>query len=154
MKKLALALVLASSTALAKKPPASIDVAARAAAREKPLAVGPRATHQLLLAIAEHESRFRADIARCAVLGDRGRAHGTYQLHPEAFGSHTAAEVCGSDRLQARLALAALHAVIASAPELGVEGAVRGYASGNARRATPAAREILKLWRKRLARRR
>lgn len=154
MKRLIVVLVLASSAALAKKAPPAIDNAARAAARDKPLAVGPRATHQLLLAVAEHESRFRADIARCAILGDRGRAHGSYQLHPEAFGSHTAAEICGSDRLQAQLALAALHANFNLHPELGVEGAVRGYASGNSLRRTRAAAEILQLWRARLARRR
>ena len=154
VRTLALALVLLSTPALARKPPPEITAAALAAARARPLAGHTLDTRDLLLAIAEHESRFRPDIARCAVLGDHGRAHGTYQLHPEAFGDHSAAEVCASPRLQARLALFVLHAYLKLAPELGVEGAVRGYASGRPRQATSAAREIMALWRARRAARR
>lgn len=127
--------------------PLAFRKAAEAAAKENPLPPGKIATEKLLLAIARHESGFRSDVARCRVKGDGGKAHGAYQIHPEGFGSHTAAEVCGSDRLQARLAVKILARYVTMFPSLGIVGAVRGYASGNPRRDTKAAREILALWR-------
>jgi hypothetical protein len=128
--------------------PISLQKAAEAAAKETPLPGGEAATKKLLLAIARHESGFRSDVIRCRLKGDGGKAHGAYQIHPEGFGSHTSAEVCGSDRLQARLAAKILAKYLTMFPSLGVVGAVRGYASGNPRRDTKAAREILALWRR------
>lgn len=146
---LALMLLPVAAAATPLPPPASIATGATEAARARPLPEGPRATRDLLLAIAEHESHFRDSIVRCAVKGDHGAAHGAYQLHPEAFGDHTAGEVCASDALQARLALTVIHSYLKMFPHLGITGAVRGFASGRPRKDTAAAREILALWRAR-----
>lgn len=126
--------------------PKSIRKAAARAAR-RPLPGLSRAdTAHLLLAIAEHESRFSPAVVRCSVKGDEGKAHGAYQLHPETFGSHTSDEVCSSDDLQARLALEALRGWMRMKPGLGVRGAVRGFASGTAERETRASKEIWVMW--------
>ncbi len=158
---LALYLSLAAAPAVARprrparpvvvqhEAPAAVHAAATAAAKAAPLSVGRRSTRDLLLAIADHESSFRPSVMRCTETGDGGKAHGAYQLHPETFWDHTADEVCASDVLQARLALTAIRAYLTMFPHLGVEGAVRGYASGHPRKDTAAAREILELWRKR-----
>jgi len=155
---LVLALLLVSSVADARprrlavrRAPAHLEVAALAAARASPLADGAGPTRDLLLAIAQHESHFRQSIVRCQVKGDHGRAHGAYQLWPASFGDHTAGEVCASDALQARLALVVIQKYLTMFPDLGVEGAVRGYASGRPRQDTTAAREILALWKARRA---
>jgi hypothetical protein len=132
-----------------RRAPAHLDAAALVAARAEPLAEGIVRTRDLLLAIAEHESHFRPSIVRCQVKGDHGRAHGAYQLHPEAFGDHTADEVCANDQLQARLALVVLQKYLKAFPDLGIEGAVRGYASGRPAKDTLAAREILAMWKAR-----
>lgn len=136
-----------------RKAPAGLEAAALAAASHAPLPVrgDARATRDLLLAIAEHESAFRFPIIRCKVTGDNGRAFGAYQLHREAMGDHTPEEVCASDTLQAKLALGALHRHLAVFPDLGIRGAVRGYASGFPTKDTKASREILMMWRARRA---
>jgi hypothetical protein len=138
-------------TVSVRPAPASLVAAATTAAKAAPLAQGREATRDLLLAIAEHESSFRESIVRCHVRGDNGRAHGAYQLHTEAFGDHSAGEVCASDALQARLALTVLRQYMKMFPHLGIVGAVRGYASGRPRQDTAAAREILALWKARRA---
>jgi hypothetical protein len=134
-----------------RRAPAGIAEAARKAAVASPIQGDAAGTAALLLAIADHESAFRGSIIRCQVKGDNGRAHGAYQLHSEAFGDHTAHEVCNNDELQARLALAVLHRYLVMFPEHGVRGAIQGFASGHAARQTRASKEIWDMWQARRA---
>jgi hypothetical protein len=103
---------------------------------------GVRRTALVLVAIAWHESGFREEVRTCAVRGDGGASLGTTQLHRGfAWFGHTAEEICGSDALQARLALRVLgvHRGRGVASEAGL---LRAYASGDAGRDTRAGREL------------
>lgn len=145
---LSLFLVGASDAGAAhREAPKHIVDAAQKAATAKPMKAGPVASRELLLAIAEHESGFLDDVVRCRRRGDGGLAHGAYQLHPEAFGGHKRAEVCENDELQARLALAVLRIAEGKG---GLKRAVEIYASGRPR-STRASREILAIFRRRMA---
>lgn len=116
------------------------------AAEARPLRAGKVASESLLAAVAEHEGHLQESVRRCAVTGDSGIAVTLFQLHPEALGSFSRDEVCASDSLAARLALASLRA-----GELLCRGdlrcAVRLYASGR-KRDSKAAREIWSLFRR------
>ena len=144
MWKIALALVL-----LLAPPPVVLDAAHRAA-HTSPLPEGEDATVAMLLAIGQHESGFRDSVRTCAKLGDGGLAYGTYQLHERAMGNYTTEDVCRNDYVQAWLAIGVLRRARRMWPELGLEGAVRAYASGTAKRDSKAAREIWDLYLRRL----
>jgi hypothetical protein len=74
----------------------------------------------MLVATAAEEGGFRKQVETCAVTGDGGDAISLYQLHKEHLGRHTREEVCASNRLATRLAMASLARVrrIAGTAEL------------------------------------
>ena len=96
-----------------------------------------------LVAIALHESAFRADVQDCRRRGDptkrrpEGRSITLWQLlGPWAFGGHMSAELCASPRLAGAQALRVLarHAIrCSSSPWLAT---FRGYAAGSCGRET------------------
>lgn len=61
-----------------------------------------------LVVVQDAESTWRESVATCKVIGDGGRAHGSFQLHRHWWRGHSAKEVCGSNRLGAELAANAL----------------------------------------------
>lgn len=98
-----------------------------------------------LVAINHHESRFRADVADCRVVGSDFPSITGYQLLGHfAFGPYSPRELCRSGRLAAErsLAVMAFHAA-----RCGTPGAMfRGYASGDCGKHTEAARARCKTW--------
>lgn len=124
---------------------APVAAAIAEASEEAPLwdgADGARRTALLLGGIAVHESSLDERVRRCNVLGDAGRARGTYQLLGRwALGGADPDEVCADDRMQARLALRVLsiHRARGVSSEPGL---LRAYATGSASRTTKAGREL------------
>lgn len=113
---------------------------------------GPRARERAVLAlvaIAQHESGLRAEVADCRVTGDVGQAFTAFQLRgPFAFGGYSVRRLCRSPRLAARRALA----VFARHGRCGEERAFHGYASGSCSRPSAAARRQIAIWRRLMAR--
>lgn len=108
---------------------------------------GRAATATLLLAIGVHESGLREEVQHCRVRGDNGRSIGLFQLmHRVACAPWSVEDVCGSDRLQASLALSVLHRHQDQCPRCAPRRWIAGYASGDGRRDSQAAREIAQLW--------
>ena len=115
-----------------------------------PLPLGtPERTALALVAIAQHESGLRADVADCRVLGDAGQAFTAFQLRGHlALGGHSTRALCRSPRQAAARALA----VLARHGRCGEKGAFYGYASGRCDRPSDAARRQIKIWRDLLTR--
>lgn len=115
-----------------------------------PLPLGtPERTALALVAIAQHESGLRAEVADCRVTGDVGQAFTAFQLRgPFAFGGHSVRSLCRSPRRAARRALA----VLARHGRCGEAQAFYGYASGRCDRPSSAARRQIKIWRELVAR--
>ncbi len=108
---------------------------------------GALATGLMLVAIGFHESKFQEKTRRC--LPRPGRYLGLYQLLPGPnTRPHTAAEVCASDGLQARLALRVLRRARDRCPSCSPVYALRAYASGDGGVKSKEAREITELWQK------
>ena len=106
---------------------------------------GALATGLMLVAIGFHESKFQEKTRRC--LPRRGAYLGLFQLQPGPnTRPFTAAEVCASDALQARLALGVLRRARERCKVCGAAYAVRAYASGDGARSSKEAREITELW--------
>lgn len=112
---------------------------------------GPLATGLSLIAIGQHETRFREGPRRCRPRGDYV---GTFQILPGPnLAPHKISEVCASDELQARLALRLLHRARAQCKTRCTAAFLfRAYASGSGGVDSPQAREITSLW-QRIARR-
>jgi hypothetical protein len=105
------------------------------------------ATATLLWAIAYHESGLRQSVRDCRVAGDNGRSMGLFQLMKGwAWQGHSKEEICGSDEVQARLALALLHRYRAMSPHTTPMFWINGYASGNGGLTTQQATGVRHLW--------
>ncbi len=90
-----------------------------------------------LALIAYRESSLRSEVARCTVLGDRGRALGIFQIHP--IEARDAAAACGDAHAQVGLALRYVRRSAEACP--GNVGADRlaMYVSGTCARGLPQA---------------
>jgi hypothetical protein len=113
-----------------------------------PGAQGRAATATLLLAIAIHESGLREEVQTCRRGGDGGRSKGLFQLmHPVSTAPCSVTELCASPHIQATAALRVLwrHRDQCSG-RCAPRRWINGYASGDGRRDTTAAREIASLW--------
>ena len=106
---------------------------------------GTLATGLSLLAIGQHETRFREGPRRCK---PRGPYVGTYQILPGPnLAAHPVKEVCESDDLQARLALRLLQRARAQCKTRCTAAFLfRAYASGSGGTDSAEAREIASLW--------
>lgn len=120
------------------------------AAEARPVSIWPGddgalATGLMLVAIGFHESKFAEKVRRCRPAP--GKYLGLYQILPGPNTQpHTAAEVCASDVVQARLALAVLARSQRRCPRCTPSYALRAYASGDGGRDTREAREIIDIW--------
>lgn len=112
-----------------------------------PLPGTPERSALALVAIAYHESAFRADVSDCRTVGFAEPSITAFQLHgPWSWGGHTRRELCADVRLAASRALYVL--ARQSARCRSIERGFWGYASGNCGRSTKAAREIIAIWRR------
>lgn len=103
-----------------------------------------------LVAIAYHESGFRADVSDCRRVGYAEPSITAFQLHgPWAWGGYSKRELCRSPRLAAERALAVL---AHHAKRCGTARAFQGYASGDCSRGSGAARRQEAIWRRLVAR--
>ncbi len=105
----------------------------------------PEASALALVAIAAHESGFRADVSDCRRTGDVGRSITAFQLmRGRAWGAFDRAILCRSPALAARQALAALAAQGArcATPRSWFDG----YASGNCGQRTAAGGRQCAIW--------
>lgn len=102
------------------------------------------ATALALVAIAQHESGFAADVQTCRRNGDGGRSVSLWQLQgPWAWDGHTRAEVCASPELAATLALG----VLSRHARCGTYGGMfRGYASGSCATKSDAGEALCRSW--------
>ena len=99
---------------------------------------GPEATSVLLAVMARYESDLREDVEDCRVRGPNGEV-GLWQLAPgKNLEGHKIAEVCGSRKLQAKLALDLFVRSRRDAHD--VAGLIRAYTSGSAGVSSPQAR--------------
>ncbi|MGN6107784.1 MAG: hypothetical protein ACTHU0_21940 [Kofleriaceae bacterium] len=104
-----------------------------------------------LVAIAFHESAFRADVATCKRVGNPDPSITLFQLNGAyGRGPYSQAELCASNKLAAERALYifAHHGSRCGTPA----GWFRGYAAGNCGRVSGAARRQCAIW-ERLAKR-
>jgi hypothetical protein len=106
---------------------------------------GLTATGLMLVAIGFHESKFNEKTRRC--LPRPGKYIGLYQILPGPnTRPHSVKDVCASDALQAKLALAVLARTLERCPSCSPVHAMRAYASGSVGVDSKEAREITNLW--------
>jgi hypothetical protein len=116
-----------------------------------PLPSTPERTSLALVAIAFHESSFRAEVSDCRIVGFAEPSITAFQLNGRwAWGPYTKRQLCRSPRLAAERALYVLSAQAQRCGSL--ERAFMGYASGNCARNTKAGRELVALWKRALER--
>lgn len=108
---------------------------------------GRAGTVALLVAIAWHESGYRADVLACRTRGDRGASVSPWQLmRGMSWAGHTQAEICGSPSLAAALALRVVQLHADRCTRSGPGGWLHGYASGSCGRPSRAGRELCRDW--------
>lgn len=99
--------VLLTAAILSAAPQLDRAAAARYAA-DMASAAGDLEDGIMLVATAAEEGGFRRQVEQCVVTGDSGEAISLYQLHKHHLGRHSREEVCASNRLASRLAMASL----------------------------------------------
>lgn len=107
---------------------AEVSVAIAAAAERYPSVGGtPEGTALALVAIAKHESEFRADVQDCRRRGDVGRAVTLWQMQRWARGRLSVEALCADVRLAARQAARTLAAHAARCRRSTWRGVFAGY---------------------------
>ena len=108
---------------------------------------GDLATSLMLVAIAKHESEFHAKVDDCSRRGDLGRSITLFQLlRGPNWGGHSDRAICDDRKLAVRLAIDLLARPMLRGLRATPQMIANAYATGSPGLATPASREICKVW--------